>query len=304
MSRRSPTTDPIPHDRAAFRYNCPSTFEERLDAPEFSSLSRIIEAADLAPRREAPELILVDLGGPARYAERHIPGARHLDVMRTHSSSPPSPGLLPDKAALERLLGELGHRPEAVYAADQPRRRYRGRPFLLAAGNVIGHPNWHYLNGSLPAWMETISTAEPGRTRSSKECAQPYTPGEPGRHSRIPAGAPWRSRYGGLDARSPAEYCGAKSACRASAVTYQAPSISNGTLGLYPQRNMRIRENIADLLASQGITPDKEVITHCHTHRRSGFTYMLARALGYPRIKGYARPWAERATTRTDPIQS
>jgi len=35
------------------------------------------------------------------------------------------------------------------------------------------------------------------------------------------------------------------------------------------------------------------VITHCHTHRRSGFTYMLARALGYPRIKAYAGSWSE-----------
>ena len=49
-----------------------------------------------------------------------------------------------------------------------------------------------------------------------------------------------------------------------------------------PQRALRIREDIAEILQSLGITPDKEIVTHCQTHHRSGFTYLVAKALGYP----------------------
>ena len=40
-----------------------------------------------------------------------------------------------------------------------------------------------------------------------------------------------------------------------------------------PARALRIRADIAEVLEDLGITPDKEVITHCQTHHRSGFTY-------------------------------
>ena len=120
---------------------------------DFSNLPRIIEAADLAPRLAAPELILVDLGSATRYAERHIPGARHLDIARTHRGNSPTPGLLPDKDALEKLFGELGHRADAVYVAyDDDGGTAAGRFLWLL--DVIGHPQWHLLNGSLPAWLE------------------------------------------------------------------------------------------------------------------------------------------------------
>ena len=80
----------------------------------FSDLPLVIEPSDLAPRLGAPELILVDLTSAARYAEGHIPGAR-FDPKRTQWGQPPAPGLLPAKADLEALFGELGHRPEATY---------------------------------------------------------------------------------------------------------------------------------------------------------------------------------------------
>ena len=269
---------------------------------EFSSLPRIIEAADLALRLEDPELILVDLGNLARYTEKHIPGARHLDVMRTHSSNPPSPGLLPEKAALEQLFGELGHRPEAVYVAyDDDGGTAAGRFFWLL--DVIGHPNWHYLNGSLAAWMETdrpLSQAVPEAARSAPSLTLLESPTATREYLQERLGAADMVVW---DARSPAEYCGEN--LRAARGGHIPGAINfEWNCGLDPQRNMRIRENIADLLASQGITPDKEVITHCHTHRRSGFTYMLARALGYPRIKGYAGSWAEWGNNPDSPIKS
>ncbi|MHA5861605.1 rhodanese-like domain-containing protein, partial [Pseudomonas aeruginosa] len=50
-------------------------------------------------------------------------------------------------------------------------------------------------------------------------------------------------------------------------------------------------------------TPDKEVITHCQTHHRSGFTYLVAKALGYPRVKGYAGSWSEWGNHPDTPVE-
>ncbi|MDC6695401.1 rhodanese-like domain-containing protein, partial [Leclercia adecarboxylata] len=83
--------------------------------PDFSGLPLVIESADLSSRLDSKHLILVDLTSAARYAEGHIPGAHFVDPKRTQLGQPPAPGLLPSKADLEKLFGELGHTPDATY---------------------------------------------------------------------------------------------------------------------------------------------------------------------------------------------
>ena len=74
---------------------------------DFSGLPLVIEPSDLLPRLESGELILVDLTSAARYTAGHIPGARFVDPKRTQLGQPPAPGLLPAKADLEALFGQL-----------------------------------------------------------------------------------------------------------------------------------------------------------------------------------------------------
>ena len=69
------------------------------------------------------------------------------------------------------------------------------------------------------------------------------------------------------------------------------------------QRALRIRKDMGDILTALGITPDKEVITHCQTHHRTGFTYLIAKALGYPRLKAYAGSWSEWGNHPETPIE-
>jgi thiosulfate/3-mercaptopyruvate sulfurtransferase len=60
-------------------------------------------------------------------------------------------------------------------------------------------------------------------------------------------------------------------------------------------RNLRLKpeEELKGLLWERGITPDKEVITYCQVHQRSAHTYVTLKAIGYPRVKGYAGSWSE-----------
>ncbi|MCW8155288.1 sulfurtransferase [Stutzerimonas stutzeri] len=267
----------------------------------FSNLPLVIEPADLATRLDAPELILVDLTSASRYAEGHLPGARFVDPKQTQLGQPPAPGLLPPQAQLERLFGALGHRADAVYVVyDDEGGGWAGRFIWLL--DVIGHHRYHYLNGGLHAWL---SEARPV-TQEAPEAAS-------GSPSLTLDDAPTatrgyiESRLGAedlviWDARSPAEYRGEKLfAARGGHI----PGAINSewTAAMDPTRALRIREDIAECLLALGITPDKEIITHCQTHHRSGLTYLLGKALGYPRIKGYAGSWAEWGNLPDTPVQ-
>jgi thiosulfate/3-mercaptopyruvate sulfurtransferase len=269
--------------------------------PAFSGLPLVIEPADLATRLQAPELILVDLSPAARYAEGHIPGARWVDSKRTQLGQPPAPGLLPEQAQLESLFGELGHNANAVYVAyDDEGGGWAGRFIWLL--DVIGHGRYHFLNGGLQAWLS-----------EDRELSQTTPPAATGLahltlHDGPTASRDYlQSRLGATDlavwdARSPAEFSGEKLlAARGGHV----PGAINfeWTAGMDPQRGLRIRADMAEALEGLGITKDKEVITHCQTHRRSGFTYLVAKALGYPRVKAYAGSWSEWGNLPDTPIE-
>ncbi|GGJ97495.1 rhodanese-like domain-containing protein [Pseudomonas matsuisoli] len=266
-----------------------------------SELPLVIEPADLAPLLSEPELILVDLSSAAHYEAGHLPGARYVDYKRTQLGQPPAPGLLPSKAALETLFGELGHTADSVYVVyDDEGGGWAGRFIWLL--DVIGHHRYHYLNGGIHAWhaegrplTQDVPAAESGPVKIEIDDAPTATLDY--LQSRLGAEdlAIW-------DARGPLEYSGekvlaAKGGHIPGAVHFE------WTDGMDKARHLRIREDIAEHLRALGLTPDKEIVTHCQTHHRSGFTYLVARALGYPRVKAYAGSWSEWGNHPDTPVE-
>ncbi|WP_282338692.1 MULTISPECIES: thiosulfate sulfurtransferase [Pseudomonas] len=267
----------------------------------FSTLPLVIEPSDLASRLPAPELILVDLTSAARYAEGHLPGARFVDPKRTQSGQSSLPGLVPPQADLERLFGELGHREAAVYVVyDDEGGGWAGRFIWLL--DVIGHRHYHYLNGGLPAWLGEglpLSTEVPTAVGGPLPLTLHDEPTATRDYLQSRLGADDLAVW---DARGPLEYSGEKVL---AAKGGHVPGAINfeWTAGMDPARALRIREDIGERIAALGITPDKEIITHCQTHHRSGFTYLVAKALGYPRVKGYAGSWSEWGNHPDTPVE-
>ncbi len=52
-------------------------------------------------------------------------------------------------------------------------------------------------------------------------------------------------------------------------------------------------DEITAMLAEQGITPDKEVITHCQSNVRGSHAYFTLRLMGYDSVRAYEGSWEE-----------
>jgi thiosulfate/3-mercaptopyruvate sulfurtransferase len=59
---------------------------------------------------------------------------------------------------------------------------------------------------------------------------------------------------------------------------------------------MKSADELLAHFAAQGVTPDKNIATHCTDGKASGHTYFTLRLLGYPRLRSYDRSWAEWGT--------
>lgn len=266
-------------------------------------LPLIVEPSQLHAARSTDHLLIVDLCSADKYREGHIPGAVHLDTAGLIAGTKPAPGLLPAVEQLSGLFSRIGLTPDThVVCYDDEGGPWAGR--LIWTLDVIGHRRYSFLNGGKTAWLadglplETVANT-PGITtpvayvfnhRFIAEAEEILA------HLNDKTFLIWDAR--GLD-----EYTGEKAVSARGGHIPGAVHCEWTTL-LDKNRGLRLRSDLADFLREKGITPDKNIVTHCQTHRRSGLTYIAAKSLGYPRIRAYPGSWSEWGNTGSLPVHT
>lgn len=253
-------------------------------------LTALLEPEQLAAAHDHTRTCIVHVGNESGYLQGHVAGAVYLPPQALVSGRPPVPGKLPEPRQLERLFGYLGHTSDTHYIVyDDEGGGWAGR--FIWTLDVIGHFRWSYLNGGLTAWcaeglpLETVVQA--------KSPTQPRLQISSGPVAEIDDILPrLQDRHFGIwDARSRAEYLGQRATAQKSGHIPGAIHCEWTEL-MDPQRGLRIRTDAESYLRNKGITGEKEWVTHCQSHHRSGFTYMVGRLHALP-IRAYHGSWSE-----------
>jgi thiosulfate/3-mercaptopyruvate sulfurtransferase len=251
----------------------------------------LVDAPTLHAQRAAAGLRIVDMADEvAEYRRGHIPGAVHLDVDRTRVAV--GRGFrVPTADEGARLLGALGITPDMRVVVYDDAGSLNAA-WLFYVLETLGHRRVAVLDGGIAAWRRA---GFPTVREAPVLAAASYRPDpKPERVAR----AEWiRERLQDrtvalVDARSPAEYTGAKRHAKRGGHIPGAVNV-DWEQHLRPDGTFKPLDELRALYTGAGVTPDKTVVTYCQTHHRGAHAYFVLRLLGYPQVAGYDRSWAE-----------
>lgn len=264
----------------------------------------ILEPEALAALLGTPDLLVIDLCQPQNWRAVHVPGAVHVHPNELVSGIPPASGSLPPLGQLRALFARIGYTPDKhVVAYDDEGGGWAGR--FLWTLDVIGHRRYSYLNGGLYAWYHEKHpvTAEIVDVEPNADLSITLDPSAIADLDTVRA-AIGKADVRIWDARSREEYLGLRSSSlRAGhipgAVNLDWLELMDRTRNLRLLPELQLRRKLADI----GIRPGHSVITHCQSHHRSGLTWLVAKALGFP-VKAYHASWGEWGNRDDTPIES
>ncbi|RCV91890.1 sulfurtransferase [Billgrantia montanilacus] len=272
---------------------------------EENLLPLIVEPEQLAEHLDDPQLLIIDVPLKAEsHDQGHVPGAVFLDFRKLMRGEGEVPNEVPGVDALSRLFSELGlTRDTHVVAYDDEGGGWAGR--LLWTLELMGHTRYSYLNGGIHAWRQAgQSVATERRTPTPSEYEAEILNPEVAIDRIELQERLGEKGFAIWDARSPAEYRGEKGENRQLGHIPGAVNME-WTEAMDKERALRIRDyaELITELEALGLTPDMEVITHCQSHHRSGFTWLVGKALGFENIRGYAGSWQEWGNRDDTPIE-
>ncbi len=261
----------------------------------------IINVEDFEPHLDDSDLLIIDLCREENYVAGHLPGAIHIAPLELTGGVKPAVGKLPSVERLNSLFSTIGYTPESqIVVYDDEGGGWAGR--FVWTLDVIGHARTSYLNGGLTAWIAAgfpLTTRQPviKATSTNLRVDRQFIAEKKDVLASIddPETLIW-------DARSAEEYAGTKVV--ASRGGHVPGAINLDWLDtMDEQNNLELMDGLQPLLESRGITRDKNIITHCQTHHRSGLTYLVGKMLGY-NIRAYHGSWAEWGNDPDTPIET
>lgn len=252
----------------------------------------------------ASQVKVVDVRVMPLYLLGHIEGAVRIDKQEFLFTRNGVKSLVPTSSEFESMMDRFGITPDTVvvaYAEDH--NPYSARFVWML--RYHGHEQSYVLDGGYDKWNRE------GRTTALLPTEVVATEGyrcSRGRDLRAssedvltrlnnPSIAIW-------DTRRPAEHEGSE--VRADRGGHIPGAIHLDWVELQKEVNgvrvLKSETEIRSLLASRGLTGDRQVIAHCQTGIRSSYATLVLLGLGYSQVKNYDGSWIEWANDPGLPI--
>ena len=248
----------------------------------------------------ATDTLLVQVTSSALFEQAHIPGAVLIEPGELVCGIPPASGKLPSAAQISATLSRIGYQPQQrIIAFDDEGGGWAGR--LCWTLDVIGHYDWAYLDGGLHAWHAAgLPLAQGSSAPAPAEPCEITIDTDPIAEIADIMAAIDDTNSIIWDVRSAEEFAGLRSG---SARRGHIPGAVNLDWELLKDANRQLRliENLEEVVESLGLFGAEQVITHCQTHHRSGLSYLVGRLLGL-NIKAFHGSWAEWGNDPSKPI--
>ena len=270
----------------------------------------LVETDWVAAHLDDPTVRMVESDEDALlYEAGHIPGALKVDWFTTLQS--PVVRDFITQAEFERVCSELSidNNTTIIFYGDK-NNWFACYAFWLF--EYYGHPKLRIMNGGRLKWTQEN---RPLTRTVSKYVHTTYTAQAPKQDIRAYRDDVFRQVDQHLplvDVRSPQEYSGEllhmpnypqEGAMRGGHIK-GAVNIPWSQAIVTDKGIFRPAEELRQLYASKGITPDKNIVAYCRIGERSSHTwFVLKYLLGYPNIRNYDGSWTEWGNLVGAPIE-
>lgn len=268
---------------------------------DYAQPEALVDTAWVADHLNDPKVRIVECNEDILlYDQGHIPGAVKIDWVG-ELNDPIIRDYL-DRERFEQLMVSKGISNDTTVVFYGDKHNWWAT-YALWVFKLFGHPDARIMNGGRAKWI-----AE-GRLLTRE--VPSYPPGEYHAPERNDAAirafrdqvlAHIRQSSAALvDVRSPQEYTGE----RLHMPEYpQEGALRGGHIptavnipwasAVREDSTFKSADELRELYASKGITPDKDVIAYCRIGERSSHTwFVLTYLLGYPKVRNYDGSWTE-----------